>query len=145
MARIATQSKPDREHVEVQEFLDRYTRALTASDVDTLVEIWETPAFVLSDEGAHPVGGDDEVRRFFAGAAEQYNSRGIVDTRADIEEVKWQTPRIAVVQVRFPWLDERGRERGDERSTYVLVRDGEDRLRLRVAIMRGASSPAEPL
>jgi hypothetical protein len=139
MARIAAESRTKPEHPEIQDLLDRYTRALTSSDLDTLSQVWETPAFVLSDEGAHPVASDDEVRGFFGSAAGQYRARGITDTRAEIEGVQWQTPRIAVVEIRFPWLDDKGRERGDERSTYVLARDEQDQLRVRMVIMRGAS------
>ena len=123
----------------VQAFLDRFARAITSGDAATVAKLWETPAFVLSDQEVFPVASSQEVEGFFAGAKDQYNEQGITDTRADVRSFEWATDRIVVVDVRWPYLDAKGNERGEERSTYVLRRDDAGELRLRVALMRGAS------
>jgi ketosteroid isomerase-like protein len=133
---------PDTTHHDesaVQAFLDRLARAITSGDTATVAKLWETPALVLSDQEVFTVGSPQEVEGFFAGAKDRYNEQGITDTRADVRTFEWATDRMVVVDVRWPYLDAQGNERGDERSTYVLRRDDAGELRLRVALMRGAS------
>lgn len=125
---------------EVQELLDRMARAITAGDGRTMAEIWETPALVLGDEQVMAVTSSQEVEQFFGGAKEQYNARGIVDTRAEIVSLTWPTDHIAIVEVRWPYLDAQGANRGEETSTYTLRRDDRGQLRLRVAVMHGAKN-----
>jgi hypothetical protein len=124
---------------ELREFFDHYCRAVTGADLPALVAAWETPSFVLGDIGAHAVGSPDEIVKFFSGAKEHYNARGVVDTRADIVRAEWPTDRIATVTVRWPLIDRNGRELGYETSTYMLRRDDGGALRIRAAIMHGAT------
>lgn len=130
---------PDSEVDEVTEFFERYSRALIEGDALTIADCWEAPAFVVSDQGAHAVSSRDEVEKFFSGARDQYNDRGVTGTRAEITEVDWASDLIALVTVRWPLLDESGKELGDESTTYVVRRDDHGNLRLRVAINRAAS------
>jgi hypothetical protein len=100
--------------------------------------MWEAPALVLGDSMAQPVSSTDELVEFFSGAKEQYNERGVVDTRPEIMRLDWVTERMVIVSVRWPWLDANGRERGDEASTYTLRRGRDGVLKMRVAVMHGA-------
>jgi len=124
---------------EVQSLLDRMARSLTAGDGKAVAKMWETPAFVLGDEMAMTVSSEAELEQFFSGAKEQYNAKNITDTRAEIVRLDWPTSRIAIVQVRWPYLDAQGATHGSETSTYTLRRDDSGRLRLRVAVMHGAT------
>lgn len=137
-ARADTDSRIDAARHEVQQFLDRYATALTGGDVATIVSLWEVPAFVIDDADARAVGANEEIERFFAGAKQLYNDMGITGTRAEIVHLQWPTERIAVVDVRWPYLDPKGREVGEENSTYTLRRDADGELRLRVTLMHGA-------
>jgi ketosteroid isomerase-like protein len=121
----------------VQDYLDRYAKALADGDGKAIAAMWETPALVVDDRGVIAVAKADEVDRFFSGAREQYNERGIVATRAEIQRLEWATDRIAQVDVRWSMLDESGRERGHEDTTYTLRKDDGGALRVRVAVMRG--------
>lgn len=125
---------------EVQELLDRMARSLTAGDGHAIATMWETPAFVLGDEMAMTVSSPAELEKFFGGAKEQYNAKGISDTRAEIVRLEWPTRRIAVVQVRWPYLDAKGATHGSETSTYTLRRDDSGKLRLRTVVMHGAAA-----
>jgi hypothetical protein len=125
----------------VQQFLDRFARALTAGDGKTIARMWETPAFVLGDQEAIGVTSAAELEKFFGGARDQYNARGITDTRAEIQKLSWLTDRLALVEVRWPYLDARGQELGEERSNYVLRLDDDGELKMRAAIMLGGSQP----
>lgn len=144
MAHSATQTgssvspRPSPEGFELMDFFDCYCHALTARDLPALVAAWETPAFVLSDLGAHAVGSSEEIKTFFAGAKQQYTARGIVDTRADIVRFEWVSDRIAIVSVRWPLIASSGREIGSEGSTYTLRRDDTGALRIRAVVMHGA-------
>jgi hypothetical protein len=129
----------DDDEADVQAFLDRMARALTAGDGRTIAKMWETPALVVGDEMLMAVRTPEEVERFFSGAKDQYNKMGITDTRADIVRLTWATHRIVLVQVRWPYLDARGEEVGEETSTYTLKRNQAGELKLCAAVMHGAA------
>lgn len=139
--------KPDRaeppgagdEQEEVQQFLDTMADALTAGDGWAVADLWETPALVLGDGEAHGINTLEEAADFFGRAREQYNEKGVSDTRPEIMELIWLTPRIAEVRVRWPYLDDEGDEMGEETSSYTLRRNDMGRLKLRAAVMQGAS------
>jgi hypothetical protein len=123
----------------VQAFLDRFGALVTAGDGAAIAKLWETPAYVLGDTMAMPVASPEEVATFFGGAKAQCNERGITDTRAEIQRETWHSDRVVSVEVRWPYLDADGEEHGSETSTYVLRLDDAGALRLRVAIMHGAT------
>lgn len=122
---------------DVGNFLDRLGRALTAGDARTVAGMWAVPAYVLGDTMAMAVNSREEVERFFSGAKEQYNKLGITDTHAEVSRLQWMTDRIVTVDVRWPYLDEHGDERGAESSSYTLRRDENGELKLHVALMHG--------
>ena len=126
---VARQYRGDQ--VEVQGLLDQMARALTSGDGRAAARLWETPALVLSDQGVHAVASTAEVEQFFGGAKDQYNQMGIVDTRPEIQHLSWPTQHIAIVEVRWPWLDASGNESGSETSTYTFRRDDGGQLKLR--------------
>ena len=130
----------ERNESEIQEILDRLAESVTEGNGKAVAKMWAVPALVLADNMARPVSTLLEVEQFFGGAKEQYNARGITDTRAEIVELNWPTPRIAIAEVRWPWLDSTGIEKGDEVSTYVFRRDDAGKLKIQAVIMHGASS-----
>jgi hypothetical protein len=127
------------EEAEVQGLLDQLARAVTSGDGRAAARHWEVPALVLSDQGVHAISSSAEVEQFFGGAKQQYNDLGIVDTRADIQRITWPTRRLAIVEVRWPWLDANGRESGSETSTYTFRRDDSGQLKLRTAVLHGVA------
>ena len=137
----ALRARDDGGEAEVQDFLNAFARALTSGDADRIAGLWEAPSFVVSDPACHAVATAEEVCKFFEGAKSQYNAMGVMETRPEISVLDWVTERIAIVEVRWPWLDARHHEVGDETSTYILRRDEKGKLRLRVSIMHGASEP----
>jgi hypothetical protein len=86
-------------------------RAVVTGDGPAVAKLWEVPALVVGDEAVIPVSALSEVEQFFGGAKEQYNASGITDTRPEIVHLEWATPRIALVEVRWPYLDAEGRQR----------------------------------
>lgn len=129
-----------RESVEL--FLERYGRALVTGDVETLANLWETPALVLADAGVLPVTTREEIVAFFSKAKASYEAQGVLTTEARVLRLEWLSERIATVEVRWPYVDAQGREMGGETSTYTLRRDESGQLRLRAAIMHGTRDDA---
>ncbi len=123
----------------VQDVLDRFARALTSGDGEAAADVWETPAFVVGGGMARAVSGRDEVVVFFAAGKDQYNSRGIADTRAEIQRLDWVSEDLVVVDVRWPYLTEDGVEVGEENSSYTLMADSDGALKIRTVLMRGGS------
>jgi hypothetical protein len=126
----------------VQEVLDALGRALTAGDGEAVADLWNLPAYVLGDTMARTVEMREELVEFFGSAKEQYAELGVRDTRAEVTRVEWLTERIAQVEVRWPYLDADGQERGDERSIYTLRRDDAGNLAICVAVALGGSAPS---
>jgi hypothetical protein len=131
------QSTGDRD-ADLQAFLDAFARFLTAGSGDRIAQMWEYPALVVGDTTLMAVANAAETEKFFGGAKDQYNERGIADTRADIQDSTWLTDRIVTATVRWPYLDGDDNEVGEETSTYTLRRNDDGELRLCVAVMHGA-------
>jgi hypothetical protein len=129
----------DDDEADVQAFLDRMAKALTSGDGRTVASMWDLPALVVGDEMLQAPRSATELEQFFSGAKDQYNRMGITDTRADIVRLTWATPRIAIAQVRWPYLNAHGEEVGEETSTYTLRRNQAGDLRLCAAVMHGAA------
>jgi len=127
----------DDDEADVQDLLDRMATALKAGDVRAVASLWETPALVVGDELLQAVRTSAELEQLFAGVNDQHN-QGVVD-RAHIVRLSWATPRIAIAQVRWPSLDARGAEVGEETSTYTLRRDPSGALKICAAVMHGAA------
>ena len=93
------------------------------------------------DEAAEIAGeteaSEDEVEEFFANAKATYNERGIMDTRADIEDLDWISEDLVIVTVRWPHLDQNEKEVGAERSSYTLFKGEDGGYKVRVITMRG--------
>lgn len=124
---------------EVQRLFQQMARDLTAGAGSKVAALWEAPALVISDQGVHAVATSKEIEDFFSGAKEQYNKLGITDTRPEIQRLTWPTSRVAIVEVRWPWLTASGQQSGSESSTYTLRRDDAGRLRVRSVVMHGVA------
>jgi hypothetical protein len=123
----------------VVDFFERFAKALTSADIDTLTKLWAAPSFVIGDGMVKVVNEKREVAEFFAGAKDMYEERGIFDTRPEIQKASWVTDRLALVEVRWPALDEKGEEiEGSEVSTYTLYENDDGELEIRAAVMHGA-------
>jgi hypothetical protein len=138
--RKSTKKRGKKFDPDVVDFLERFGKALTSADTDTLTKLWAAPSFVIGDSMAQAVNEKSEVAEFFSGAKEMYNERGISDTRPEIQKLDWVTPRLALCEVRWPYLDDKGEEKGAETSTYVLFKNPNDELEIRAALMHGETA-----
>jgi ketosteroid isomerase-like protein len=133
---VRSQAGPD-DRASVQEYLDRFATAMTSGDTKTMARLWGVPAFVVGAEMAKVVQSEDEVEEFFSGAKAMYAERGIMDTRADIEDLDWISEDLVIATVRWPYLDQNEKELGAERSSYTLLRGEDGSYKVRAITMRG--------
>lgn len=124
-------------HDEIQALLNRLARGVTTGDGKAVAAEWGVPAIVISADGVQAVATHDEVAGFFTGAKQQYNERGITDTRPEIRDEDWIGSGIVIVKVRWPYLDAQGKEVGAEASDYTLRRNDAGKLEVRCVTMRG--------
>jgi hypothetical protein len=128
---------PAPDNAAVRALLVGLAHALTSGDGKSAAATWATPALVIADDLALTVTSHDELQEVFGGAKAQYNARGIADTRPDILRLDWVTDRLAIVEVRWPYLAADGDEIGEETSTYVIRREPDGRLAIRASVMHG--------
>jgi hypothetical protein len=134
---IPERLEPGPDNAAVRTLLAGLAHALTSGDGTAAAATWATPALVLCDDVALTVNSSRDLQEVFGGAKAQYNARGITDMRADILRVDWLTSRLAIVEVRWPYLTADGHEIGEETSTYVIRREPDGRLAIRASVMHG--------
>jgi hypothetical protein len=122
---------------EVQDYMDRYARALTDGDGETVASMWEVPALVVGEEQALTITELQQVKDFFGGAKPTYNERGIFGTRAELLDVDRISDNLVNCLVRWAHLDANEAEVGEESSNYTLRRGSDGQLKMRVVVMRG--------
>jgi len=120
----------------VRSFLDGYGQSLSTSNLPGIVNCWEVPALVLSDQEARAVIETAEVEQFFAGAVEWYRAQGLVATKPSSVEIKRLSERLVSVDARWSEIDTSGVERPSEHSLYILsiADDGQPRIRVAIAL-----------
>ena len=123
---------------DIQEFLEELGRLLVEGNSKAIAAMWGVPALVVHDDGVRAIQSTEEVEKFFEGAKDQYNARGITSTYPEVQATNWISDRVVIVEVRWPWVDANGKSRGYETSTYTLRRDDGQALKLHVAVMHGA-------
>jgi hypothetical protein len=134
---IPERLEPAPDNAAVRALLVGLAHALTSGDGKTAAATWATPALVISDDIALTVTSGNDLQEVFGGAKAHYNARGIIDMRPDILRLDWVTNRLAIVEVRWPYLTAEGEEIGEETSTYVIRREADGRLAIRASVMHG--------
>lgn len=128
----------------VQRYLDQFCEAMLDGDTKTLAAMWAVPAFVVDRRDTRVIHDRSEVEQFFSGAPQMYHERGIVNTRALIESLDIVHDDLVMVTVRWPYIDESGREIGSESSTYTLKANTSGVFRMCVCAMRGETPDDAP-
>ena len=129
--------RASRDDFEMREFFLRFAGALTQGDPKQIASHWCVPSFVIADALNLAMTSTREIENFFSGTKRRYISRGIFDAQPDIQNVQWVTEHLAVVDVRWPYLDDQGQEMGAESSTYTLKADDSGEIKILVALMKG--------
>lgn len=136
----ASTARSETDDLGVQDFLESFAMALKRADVKAISAHWDVPAFIIGEDIAANIEERGDLQEMFVGAREQYKAAGITDTRPEIIRLDDISDRLAMVRVRWPWLNEKGQALGAECSTYTLCRDSGGEWKIRVALMHGAEA-----
>lgn len=129
---------------EIERFLEAYGMAVSAGDGESVAEMWQLPALVLSDEGALAVSTREQVVDFFSQAPAQYRSLGIAATAAEAVAIEHLSDHLCSVNVRWLGIDASGSPTPHrELSSYVLRRGSEGTIRVQVAMSLPSRTPAD--
>ncbi|NLE75539.1 MAG: hypothetical protein GX605_02155 [Chloroflexi bacterium] len=120
----------------IRSFLERYGEALGRGDIPAVVDAWDLPALVISDQGGLAVLAASEIEQHFAGAVQWYRARGLFAPRPKEVRVEPLSKRLVSVDVRWASLDAAGAEVAEaaEHSRYILHVTDDGALRFQVAI-----------
>jgi hypothetical protein len=131
---IREYASPSPADAEVQRLLDDFGRAVTSGDCKAAAALWGIPGMLLGDIDVRAVSSRDDLAAYFERAREEYNAQGVTATRPEVRNLTWLTRELALVEVRWPWLNARREEKGEETSTYVLRREEGGTLKIQVAV-----------
>lgn len=124
----------------ISNLLLSFCRAMAVGDLPKAMSAWETPAMIIGQQESRALGSRTELSRFFAAAKNHYNAEGASGSRPDIVNIHSATDTLAVVEVRWPHLDEESNELGAEVWTYVLRRDAKKEWKIRVGILHARAT-----
>ena len=123
---------PTDEHL--RRFLVRYGEALAAGDLKAISGCYALPSLVLSDAGSVPIAARQEIEAAFDGAAERYRAQGLVALRPTLVASEALSERLVSANVRWDYLDERGRSAQQNGYRYVLRLQDEASPKIQVVI-----------
>jgi ketosteroid isomerase-like protein len=119
---------------DVSAFLDRYADALAGGDLPGIAACYALPGLVVGDAATIPVSEPAQVEAAFGGAADAYRAQGLVGLRPEVRAVEPLTGALTLVDVRWAYLDEVGRERQHTAYRYLLRRADSGQLGIQVVI-----------
>lgn len=127
--------------LDVTNFFLRFARALTSGDTKKIAQCWALPSIAIGDSFSMAMTTTTDVENLFAGVKQQYQSRGITEAKPVIQNLMWATEFIAVVDVRWPYIDNHGSEIGGESSIYTVKRDQTGEVKIICTLMKGTEKP----
>ena len=126
---------------DVSAFLDRYADVLASGDLPGIAACYALPGLVVGDAATIPVAEPAQIEAAFGGAADAYRSQGLVGLRPELRAVDPLTGALTLVDVRWAYLDEAGRERQHTSYRYLLRRTDTGQLGIQVVV---DTTPATP-
>jgi hypothetical protein len=114
----------------IEEFFARYTRYLTAGDIEGLAAIYNYPSLAVTAMGCLAITDPQQSRDFFSQGQRYYRNRGIQGVRARDIVTDIEVPGIWVGRLILENLDDSGEAAGVEHNAYQVVTaaDGTHRI-----------------
>lgn len=125
-----------RDKASVQRYFERYAEAATNGDARAMNELWGVPAFVLGRSEAAVVESEQQVGSLAERARRELEARGATRICPEIQCLDWAGSDLVVATVRWPYLNERGDEVGEEAASYTLLRGEDGSYKLRSLLLR---------
>lgn len=124
-------------HLLLTKFFKTFSEALASEDLITIKKCWAVPSFAMGDTMSMPIITIKDLEVMFTGTKEQYNKRGIKEAIAEIQNIRWLTDKIAIVEVRWPYINDKGHEIGEESSCYTLRLDQQNNFKIYSVAFQG--------
>jgi hypothetical protein len=105
------------------DFFGRYGAALTSGDVVAIAGCHALPGMVVADSYSFTFSSPAAVALSFLGAAPAYQEQQIVAAHAQLLDVQRLTDVLAMVAVRWEFLDSAGRAVPGEGFRYLIRAD----------------------
>lgn len=113
----------------VQAFLEKYAVALTSYSAEAIVEFYQTPLAVYSDNGVLLVTEMSEVISFWKEGVKPYQAQGIQEAKPSILTEEKLAETIYVSKVNWSNFDGTGQKIAEETNFYILT-DNRGELRI---------------
>lgn len=127
--------------ITVDDFFGMVGDALASARVESIAQLWETPAFLVTDATVRPMRTREEISCFWAAHVRRDHARGMVDLVAEVEEEHGLGDRLLSVTVRWSHFDARREVLGSELSTWVLRVTETGAYRICAAVLTEAQLP----
>jgi hypothetical protein len=111
--------------VELTDFFSRYGSALTSGDVAAVASCYALPGMVVADSYSFTFATPAAVALSFLGAAPAYRDQQIVAAHAQLSRVEQISTALALVHVRWEYLDSSGNAVPGETYRYLLRVDAD--------------------
>lgn len=118
----------------IEQFFERYGRALSEGDLAGIAACYMVPGLVLGSGASIPISDLAEVERAFADAAEQYRSQGLTRARAEVVTSYSLSSEVWLAEVNWEYLSTAGESLHQEHYHYLLRASPDEKLRIQVVI-----------
>ena len=118
-------------------FFLAFGEAISAGNIENIKKCWAFPSYILGDLTVNTINTSEDLEKFFSTTKKDYTIRGIKEARPEIIRTQWLTDQIAVVLVRWPFVNKNGNEFGEESSYYTLKLDKNAKLKIHMLTLLG--------
>jgi hypothetical protein len=119
-----------------EKFFDQYGRALSAGDLETIVECFAPPSIIVDDSSTTLMVDRKELLQYFNGIEDRYQAAGAFSATASVGAVEQLSPTLWLVDVRWDSFDESGAPALVDVETYkYLLRNREPEAMVIVAAL----------
>ena len=118
----------------LRDYFDRYAGALVAFDAEAAAQLWSAPGMIVGEEFSDAVGTRAEMVAGLAQSYPLYERLGLADVDYDLLGTHRISGRLALIRIRWRFLDSRGELLTDSTSEYLLRAEGEPGLQATVCV-----------
>ncbi|MFK0402545.1 hypothetical protein ACIQTT_09470 [Microbacterium sp. NPDC090225] len=128
----------------LQDFFGRYAANLTSFDAEASARLWTEPGVIVDDRASMVAESRESMVEGLTMSYPLYKKLGLVSVRHEVLDSTDVSEKLAIVRVRFVFLDAAGDGLTDTTS-YYLLRDGGSGLQATVCIETDAAEKLQAL
>lgn len=128
----------------VDEYFTRYAGTLTNLDADAWAKLWGEPGVIVDDRASMVAESRETMVQGLSMSFPLYKKLGLASVRHEVLDSTAVSEKLALVHVRFDFVDADGDALSDITS-YYLLRDGGSGLQATVCIETDAAEKLQAL